>query len=243
MASVVAVGALGALGLAPAGNSAAPGSAAAIYVVQGLPDQQVTVSVDGDQVDTGLEGGKVGGPYELSAGEHTVEFTPSDGDAISRSIEVKGGSSADVVLHLPNQQDAAPLVTVFDNDVSPITAGQARLAVAHTAAVGPADIKVDGKVLFANVANGEGLTLDVPGGTYQVQIVPTGKNGPSVLGPAALSVKADELNRVYAIGNPEEKTMTVAAHVIPLQTTGSEMPGTVDTGTGGQAYRLGLTTR
>ena len=32
---------------------------------------------------------------------------------------------------------------------------KAKLTVAHTAAVPPADIRVDGKVLFENVANGE----------------------------------------------------------------------------------------
>lgn len=223
-----------------AGTQVAPGTAS-VYVVQGLPGEQVEVSVDGRSLAKDAGGGAVLGPFDVAPGEHDLEFTTDSGEQVSSTVDVASGTSSDLVLHVPNQKGAEPLVTVFDNDLSPITEGKARLAVAHTAAVGPADIRVDGKVLFANVANGEGLSLVVPGGTYEVQIVPTGQNGPSVLGPAPLSVEADALNRVYAIGNPTAKTMTVAAHLVPLETTGTAEPGMVDTGTGGQAYRLGLT--
>ena len=61
--------------------------------------------------------------------------------------------------------------------------GKATLVVAHTAAVPPADIRVDNKVLFANIANGESLKLTVPVATYKVAIVPTGETKPVLLGP------------------------------------------------------------
>ena len=66
--------------------------------------------------------------------------------------------------------------------------GKARLVVAHTAVVPPADVRVDGTVLFSNIANGEALTLVVPGGTYNVDIVPAATSGPVVFGPVPVAV-------------------------------------------------------
>ncbi len=90
-------------------------------------------------------------------------------------------------------------------------------------------------MLFENVANGESLTLVVPADTYSVDIVPTGKDGPAVLGPVDLEVKAGGLDRVFAVGDPTKKTMNVAVHTIRTGSSGSDRPKKVDTGTGGQA--------
>ena len=110
--------------------------------------------------------------------------------------------------------------------------------VAHTALVPPADIQVNGDVLFENIANGESLKLTVPVATYKVAIVPTGESEPVVLGPLSLTVKGGAVNRVYAVGDPGKKTMNVAVHVIPTSSTGSDEPDDVNTGTGGQAVGI-----
>ena len=68
-----------------------------------------------------------------------------------------------------------------------------------------------------------------------MDIVPTGKDGPAVLGPVDLKVEAGGLDRVFAVGDPAKKTMNVAVHVIPTGSTGSDKPARVNTGTGGQA--------
>ena len=133
-------------------------------------------------------------------------------------------------------------MTWFANDLSAVPAGKASLTVAHTAVVGPADIRVNGKVLFANIANGESLKLTVPAATYTVEIVPAGASSPVVLGPIKLKVTAGSLTRVFAIGDPKQKTMSVAVQVLEAPTKGSPAPKHVNTGTGGQAADLGLTT-
>jgi hypothetical protein len=71
--------------------------------------------------------------------------------------------------------------------------------------------------------------------TYEVAIVPTGETKPVILGPAKLTVQGGAVNRVYAVGDPGNKTMNVAVHVIPTSATGSGKPSDVNTGTGGQA--------
>ena len=73
-----------------------------------------------------------------------------------------GLSRPDCFLHLTSAAGDSPLVTQFSNDLTAVPSEKASLTVAHTAAVAPADIRVDGNVLFANVANGESLNLVVP---------------------------------------------------------------------------------
>jgi len=51
----------------------------------------------------------------------------------------------------------------------------------------------------------------------------------------ALPVKAGNLTRVYAVGEPVSKTMKVAVATLELSSTGTGRPGEVNTGTGGQA--------
>ena len=110
--------------------------------------------------------------------------------------------------------------------------------MAHTATVPPADVRVNGDVLFSNVANGEALALLVPGGTYEVDIVPAATSGPVVFGPVSLPVQAGQLNRVYAFGNPTEQSMDAIVRTAPLPVEGAGQPGLVDTGSGGQIALL-----
>jgi hypothetical protein len=228
--------------LAFAGLIAGPSYAAdsaSIYIVQGLPGKTLDVSVDGDSVAKGVKTAEVAGPFEVAAGRRKVTFT-SDGDVVlERTFSVAAKSSWDVVVHLPAQTSGKPLITVFKNDLSAVPKGKASLTVAHAAAVPPADIRVNGKVLFENIANGESLNIIVPVATYKVAIVPTGETEPVILGPVDLTVRGDSLNRVYAVGDPDKKTMNVAVHVIALSTKGSSKPSQVNTGTGGQAVGQG----
>ena len=125
---------------------------------------------------------------------------------------------------------------MFVNDLSTVAAGKVRLAVAHTADVPAADIRVDGKVLFSNVANGEGLTTVVPAGSYSVEVVPTGATGPAILGPATFTVAAGTLTRVFAIGSPATNSMDAIVQVLKVASSGSAAaPTGVDTGSGGRA--------
>lgn len=228
--------------LALGGLTAGPSYAASdaeIYIVQGLPGRQVDVSVDGKSVATGLKTASVAGPFSVKAGSRKVTFSADGKTIFSRMFSVTAKSSWDVVLHLPaTTSNGEPVVTVYRNDLTSLPKQKASLVVAHTAALPPVDITVNRKVLFADVANGESLTLTVPVETYEVAIVPTGKKKPVVLGPLNLTVKGGAVNRVYAIGNPDKKTMNIALHVIVTSPTGSSKPNRVETGSGGQAATI-----
>jgi hypothetical protein len=218
-----------------AGTSYAAPQTAQVFVIQGLPGRTVDVTVDGRSVERDLEGATLSPQIDLSPGSHRISFSDNGSAILERSMNLEPGSSTDVVLHLPVDPAGPPLVTLYDNSTAALPAGKAALTVAHTAAVPPAAVRVNGKVLFANIANGEALNLVVPGGTYKVDIVPTGAASPVVLGPLDLPVKAGSLNRVFAVGDPASTTMRAVVHVLPVSSTGSGAPDRVDTGSGGQA--------
>ena len=199
-----------------------------VYFIAGV-DVPVDVTLDSKPLAS-LQAKAVHGPVDVSAGEHSVEFRAEGWTAIA-TIRVEGPSS-DVVVHRPADATDDPTITVFSNDVTPIAADRARLTVAHTAVVPPADVRVSGKVLFANIANGEFVTAEVPADTYSVDIVPTGGSTP-LLGPLDLKVTAGALNRVFAIGQPENGSMDAIVQVLPLRTTSVHPPADVDAGEAG----------
>jgi hypothetical protein len=200
-----------------------------VFVVVGVTES-VDVALDGEALESGVASKTVLGPLSLSAGDHTVTFTAESWS--TESTFGVDGPSMDVVVHRPADAAADPTVSVFTNDVSAIAADKARLTVAHTAVVPPADVRVSGEVLFSNIANGEFVTAEVPAQTYSVDIVATGEDTP-VFGPIDLAVEPGALNRVFAIGQPEGGGMDAIVQVIPLQTTGAEPPESVDAGSVG----------
>ncbi len=232
-AAVPAVAGL-ALATGAAGLFALPAQAASasgrLFVIQGINDQRLDVKVDGHTVMSNAAPKAIIGPVKLDPGNHKVVV----GDTTS-DVKVAAGESVDVIAHPATSATDAPEITAFKNDIASVSPGKVRLAVAHTAAAPPADIKVNGDVLFSNVANSEALTVVVPAATYKVEVVPAATKGDAILGPVDLSVKAGTLTRVFAIGDVSKGTMDAIVHAIPVSTKGSGAPGMVQTGDGGQA--------
>lgn len=235
--AVAASSAVAAHGSAPAPSVA---DQATVYVIQGVDAATMTLSVDGRQVAADAPAKTIVGPLRLSPGSHTLTAAPGGGGAaVNATLKVASGSSTDAVLHRQVDPTQPPAFTTYPNDLTPVTTGSGRLTVAHTAAVGPADIRVKGKVLFSNIANGEELTLVVPAGTYPVDIVPTAATSPVVLGPVDLPVARAALTRVFAIGVAATGSMDAVVQVLPVATRGSgSTVSRVDAGDGGQAQRL-----
>ena len=227
---------LAGLALAVAGPSllAAPADAASatgqVYVIQGISGKNLDVKVDGKTVMADAKPKTIVGPLKLGSGTHEVVV-----GSVKNDITVKAGESADVVAHPATTAQDPPEITAFKNDIGSVGPGKVRLAVAHTAAAPPADIKVNGDVLFSNVANSEALTVVVPAATYKVEVVPAATGGDAILGPVDLTIKAGTLTRVFAIGDVSKGTMDAVVHAVPVSVTGSAKPGSVQTGDGGQA--------
>ena len=191
--------------------------------------------IDGEAVESGVAAGEVLGPYRLSPGEHQVDFSGSGDVTQAATVEVEAGSEQDLVLHLPASVGAEAVVTSYSTPVDPIGPGKARVLVAHTATVAPADVKVDGQVVFANIANGEFATADVPAGEHVVALLPTGQTTDPILGPLTVELVPQTVTMVYAMGDPDEDTMELVAHSARLAADGSLVPSMIGTGSAGLA--------
>ena len=213
-----------------------------VFVVQALTGPAVSVSVDGEPEEQ-VASGEVLGPLSLAPGKHTVTVTGSNPSwTMDASVTTRAGGSSDVVLHRPASVQGPPTVTVYRNPVTAVPADKGRVMVAHTATVPPADITVNGDVIFSNVANGEFATAEVPAGTHQVSIVPTGRTKPVLLGPLDLAAEAGTLTQVFAVGRPSNNSMDVVVHTLPVSTRGTSAPEQVNTGSAGLVAGLPVAT-
>lgn len=229
---VIAAGVLvGSLGPAASAARGTP-THGQLYVVQGTPGVSVDVTLDGHIIARDIGVKEIVGPLSITPGRHVVKFD-SGTWVVPSSFDISKPST-DVVLHLPAEPSPRPLVTVFNNDVQPVAPAKGRLVIAHTAVVPPADVRVNGQVLFSNIANGEFVGAEVPAQTYSADIVPSGQDPARPLfGPVDISVRPGALTRVFAIGQPRNGGMDAIVQVLSLRSMGSSQPSHVDTGTAG----------
>lgn len=223
---------LGLLALAPPSPGAAPPRPGLVTVIQAVPGATVDVSVDGRRLAGGAVVGDVLGPFELAPGSREISFT-GDGLSVDSTLDVAAGASQDVVLHLPADVGGDPVVHSYAAPDGAIGPGKARVLLAHTATVAPADVKVNGQTVFTNIANGEFADADVPAGTITVALLPTGGSGEPILGPLDVTLAPSTLSMIYAYGNPREDSMNVIAHTAQLAPDGSVQPSRIDTGSAG----------
>jgi hypothetical protein len=218
---------------APAGADAPAPQPASVSVVQAVPGATVQVSVDGRRVAAGAAVGDVLGPFALDPGSHEISFRAA-GVKVSSTLDVAAGDTSDVVLHLPADVGGDPVVHSYEAPSGPIGPGKARVLLAHTATVAPADVEVDGQTVFTNIANGEFADADVPEGSIEVALLPSGAEGADpILGPLDVTLEARTLSMIYAYGNPRDSSMNVIAHTVDLAADGSVRPSRIETGSAG----------
>jgi Domain of unknown function (DUF4397) len=206
-----------------------------VYIVQAIAGTAVDVLVDSAVVQSAASAKTVIGPLALPAGQHVIQIRSGSSTLVSARFAVAGKDSLDVVAHRAADAPMSPVVTVFRNDTSPVGPGKTRLVVSHVAVAEPADIRVDGQPFFRNVANGESLSLVVPASTYSLDVVATANTARVILAPVRATLAPGTLTRVFAFGNPAEKTADAIVQVFPVPVVGAGRPTSVHTGDGGQA--------
>lgn len=205
-----------------------------VYLVHGILGTSLDVEVDGRRLAGDAPPKTVLGPLTLTAGRHVVVLRVGMRTMTTASFVVPAGRSIDVVAARAADAARSPRVVVFRNDLDPVGRGKTRLVVAHAAVAPPADVRLDGSVLFRNVSAGESLSLLVPAKSYTVDAVPVAGGG-TVLDPVELSLKAGTLTRVFAVGDPSTGTADAVVQVLKVDVVGSGVPRRVPTGDGGQA--------
>ncbi len=189
---------------------------ARIHLLHGIPDVDVDVEAGGANV---IEGFSFGETEDLSAlaGETLaglkVKAAGTDTVAIDAGdVALPASGNFTVIAHL--DADGAPTLSVFENDVSAISAGEGRLIVRHTAAAPNVDILANGDVAFGDVPNGAEGKVDLGAGTIEASVVPAGASEPVVIGPADLPINDGEALVVYAVGSLEGESLTVLTESI-----------------------------
>lgn len=205
-----------------------------LQLIQGVPGVTADLMVDGDPVESGVPVGSVMA-LELAPGSHDIVFDDSAGSSASVSVEIASGQNNDVVYHLPAALGGDPVVSTYRTPTKAIGPGKARVLIAHTATLAPADVAVDGKTIFNDIANGEFAEAEVPAGVRSVSLTPSGSNGTPVLGPIDVTLKASTVTMVYAVGRPSDGTMQVITRSSKIRSDGTVVPDAIDTGSAGLA--------
>jgi hypothetical protein len=226
-----ALGAAGALILLATPATAA--DTATVSILHAVPDTPVDVYANGEELLPDFQPGTLTDPLQLPAGSYDLAVYPAGADpattepAISADdVTVPAGANATVVAHL--QEDGTPVLTPFVNDVSAITAGQARVTVRHTAAAPAVDVRAGGTPVAPGLTNPKEATLTVPAGTVNADVVLAGTSTVAI-GPADLSLAEGATTIVYAWGSQD------AGYELAVQTIsgGHSAPSGVPGGTAG----------
>lgn len=229
--------------LAPAAQAAAPQETSArLMVVQAVPGQDLVVEIDDETITEGSTTGDVLGPFTVPAGAHQVRFLDESGDVVvDTAVELEPGSTQDLVVHRPAQVGGAPVATLYATPTETIAAGKARVLIAHTASVAPADVRLDGAVVFRNIANGEFATADVAEGAHVAELLPSGLTTRPILGPLDVRLSAASATMIYAIGSSEDDSMQVISHSISLSSSSDAAPLSIHAGSAGLAAGIPVT--
>lgn len=212
-------------------------STSTVTVIHGIPGKDlglddnalaVDVKVDDSCVLTDFTFGDVSPRLELPEGMYDIAVSLSDGAcggdvAIEADdVAVPGGVNATAVAHLDDE--GAPTLGVFVNDLSPAGLYRTRVAVHHLANAPTVDIDVTKSqpmlwshpfISVEGISNGEQAVADTWVGTYNVDIFPAGGDE-AVFSVEDLSLIARYYG-VYAVGSLENGTFTLITDMQPFE--------------------------
>ncbi len=157
---------------------AVPALPASVRVVHASPDAPaVDVYVNGNLTLSNVPFFTVSDYLEVPAGTYRIQVTPAgaapDAAVIDANVEVLPGRAYTIAATGFVANIGA---SIFDDNLSPTN--DARLTVYHVAPdAGPVDVKLaDGTPLIRNLDFLEYATLEVPPGTYSVNVTPAGSD-------------------------------------------------------------------
>jgi alkaline phosphatase len=189
-----------------------PAEPAQVRVAHASPDAPaVDVYVNGSTVLTEVPFFSVSDYLKLPAGEYRIQVAPAgtspDDAVIDATVTVEGGTAYTIAATGLLTNIGA---TVLVDDLSDPTVGEARVTVYHFSPDAPAvDVKLaNGNVLIENLAFQESASLDVPAGTYDLVVTPTGADD-VVLDLSGTTLEAGVHYSVFAINTLDSITAAV----------------------------------
>lgn len=176
---------------------------ATVRVVHAIPGLPAPVDVlDGSTTLFSFDFGDVE-TLQLPAGTYNLSVQLMGTTVLSASPVVQNGDDVTIVAHLDATGGNA--LSLFPNDISPLTLPQSRLLVRHTAQAGPVDVVLSqgGTTVgtLANLTNGTEQSVAVPPGDYDVGLFLAGTTT-QVLGPIPVALEDGLVYPVQAVGVP-----------------------------------------
>lgn len=211
------VAALATVGVAAPAN-ALSSTTADVWVVHGVPGLTVDVYLNGGLTIEDFAPGSVEPIVDAAPGTYTVDLVPAASGAsaatitpgtgvVTASAAVAAGVSYSVVAHYDTEGD--PTITAFENDLTPAGAGNASVTVRHTANAPAVNVvALPSTELFAGVENGQQGTVNVPAGSYDVQVQVASNNAVAIDRPG-LQFNAGTHYFIHAVGDGEGDFNTV----------------------------------
>lgn len=205
-----------------------PASAATLWVGHGIDGRDLgqpkALPVDvclagGPTLATNVPFGAFAEFKDLDAGRYDVEVRLANGAcsgpvAIAASIFLGFGENATALAHLNEQ--GAPTITKFTNDLSSPGAGKARVVARHAAAFGDVNVYVRSgghPTFIRDLENPDQEAAIVAAGDVFVGIYVPARWGKPVFS-ATLPIPAGTAAFAYAVGTPANGTFTVLTQAL-----------------------------
>ena len=205
-----------------------------VTIVHGLPRFTADVYVNGELLLSGFKAESTTDPLTLEEGEYDVAIrdvgSPADSEpALQDVITLNGGLNVSIVAHL--DEGGTPALSVFENDLSQIPAGESLLVLRHQAAAPAVDVMSDGETLLTDVTSGNEADTNLAVATHEVAVAAAG-GGEELVSPTALQFEEGTAHVLYLIGSADDDTLDLMVQTVSgLQSA----PSGVATGDGGLA--------
>lgn len=218
--------------LALSAPAAAQSSSAQVFVIHGIPGQDVAgaprdlpvdVSVNGACALPNLRFGQIIGPLSLREGTYTVAVHfPATGSCTSAAVigpaqvPFAAGENATLLAHLTGTGTLT--ASKFVNDLRTTPASRSRVVVHHTANAPAVDFylttqfgnALSTRGLATSVVNGETTTLPVAGQNTQFAITAAGQAA-AAFGPVGLGLQPNRAYLLYVVGSLANNSLGVIA--------------------------------
>lgn len=189
----------------------------------------VDIYVNGEVAIADLEFPNVTDFISLPAGSYELAVAPAGTSLAEAAI---GPATFDLpadayltVAAIGSLSAGTLTVAVIPTNIEGLAEGSARVTIFHGIEDAPAvDILANGAVLVPSLAypatadGNDGIfELDVPAGTYDLQVVPSGATEPVVIDLPGTTLEAGTYYLVAAVGTLADPSAAVATYVVPME--------------------------
>lgn len=207
---------------------------ATVTLVHGIRGLVADVYLNGELALEGFEPERITDPIPVPPGEHEVGIYvsgegPPDEPALSARVTVEPGQSLSAIAYA--DEAGLPQALLFENDISQLEPGSARLVVSNVAAGEGISVLLDEEPAGDPLDAGGELAVEVDAGEHEIAAL-DGVQQDVALEPASVELDEGSVQVLYLIGSVEEGTLAWLTQTI----TGLGTPPTaVDTGNSGLA--------